>query len=289
MIKGFCEDYDIQDLIDISSTTCKITYAKRLNRRVFNEKKKTTEWISSDKVMLTFEGDTLPDYIKVYGLINMKVHPFIEPVRTCRKCWSYGHSQLKCQRMARCGFCGRKEHGEEPCSEKESSKCLHCKAEHNTFSSDCPQFGFQKAVQTYMSYNCVGFYQAQEVIRDKPEFSILKLRRNVDHATVRPTKEHFPKLKEANSKELLELKRIGGSGMPEVGNGVTLKNVPVRTYSKAVSLPLTSASKSPSHLKKKKETLSKEKVKQQLMKRAAEEIIFSNRDLEQPKRKKAPA
>lgn len=124
LIRGFSEDYDIQDLIDLSSSTCKITYAKRLSRRTFNEENKTTEWIPSDKVMLTFKGETLPDYIKVYGLINIKVHPFIEPVRKCRKCikcWSYGHSQLKYQRMARCGLCGHKEHGEKPCSEKVSS------------------------------------------------------------------------------------------------------------------------------------------------------------------------
>ena len=43
---------------------------------------------------------------------------------------------------------------------------------------------------------------------------------------MRPTKEHFPNPKEANSKELLELKRIGGSVVPEVGNGVTLKKRP---------------------------------------------------------------
>lgn len=103
-----------------------------------------------------------------------------------------------------------------------------------------------------MAYNSVGSYQVQEVIRDKPEFAILKHRRKEEHPFILPTKDHFPKPKEP-SKELLELRKISGSVVPEVGKEVTLKNLPVRTYSKAVSSPSTTASKSTSQFEKKGE------------------------------------
>ncbi|XP_076396740.1 uncharacterized protein LOC143265934 [Megachile rotundata] len=68
VIKGFDIDLDPNDLITHSSSPCNIKMVKRLNKRRINKEAGKTEWVPSQTVLLTFEGTTLPNFVKVYNL-----------------------------------------------------------------------------------------------------------------------------------------------------------------------------------------------------------------------------
>lgn len=70
LIKGVPTDVDVTEIINESISPCKITKATRLNRKAITLE--GIEWVPSETVLVTFEGNTLPEYFKIFGLYNIK-------------------------------------------------------------------------------------------------------------------------------------------------------------------------------------------------------------------------
>ncbi|MPC79449.1 hypothetical protein E2C01_073977 [Portunus trituberculatus] len=68
---------------------------------------------SSNMVLLTFFGSTLPDRVDI-GPINLR----------CFSCYSYGHGKSSCKEASRCGNCSVQDsHSEEHCNA--AAYCFH--------------------------------------------------------------------------------------------------------------------------------------------------------------------
>lgn len=116
--------------------------AFRIKRRINNELKNTSF------VKLTFNSDTLPNYVSL-NYIRMKVDQYIIPVKQCYRCFSYGHTaNTPCNNNRLCRDCGLAFH-EGPCTNPK--KCLHCYAPHSSNSKQCPEFIRQRNIKTRMS------------------------------------------------------------------------------------------------------------------------------------------
>ncbi|CAK9803282.1 hypothetical protein ANTQUA_LOCUS3655 [Anthophora quadrimaculata] len=129
LLRGISLDLDLNELIQTSTSPCKITYAKRLSRRQVDPTTKEASWEPSETVLLTFEESMVPENIRIYGLLNRKVTPYIERVRTCQNCGRYGHTAAKCRGAPTCLNCGQKK-STDPYTCPSEGSCLHCRDHH---------------------------------------------------------------------------------------------------------------------------------------------------------------
>ncbi|MPC61888.1 hypothetical protein E2C01_055965 [Portunus trituberculatus] len=59
---------------------------------------------SSNMVLLTFFGSTLPDRVHI-GPVNLRVRRFVSCPLQCLSCSGYGHGKSSCKEASRCGNC----------------------------------------------------------------------------------------------------------------------------------------------------------------------------------------
>jgi hypothetical protein len=91
---------------------------------------------NSNKVMLTFESETIPKKIKL-GFNAHAVTSFREPKR-CYRCLSYDHTIGECAELHRlCGQCGASDHLRKEC--KNDPKCASCQGPHKAGASVCQE------------------------------------------------------------------------------------------------------------------------------------------------------
>ena len=165
LIRAIPTDVDVSEIINDSISPCKILKANRLNRRARAEDHNLADWIPSETILLTFEGTTLPEHIKIFDLYNTKVHVYVNPVKTCKNCYRYGHSTKYCRSTPVCGECGKKqEANHHSCNEELSDNCLHCKGNHLTFPGECPQYHYNKKINGTMAYESKGYWDAKEQV-----------------------------------------------------------------------------------------------------------------------------
>ncbi|CAK9813876.1 hypothetical protein ANTPLA_LOCUS8019 [Anthophora plagiata] len=208
IIKGVCVDHDLQNLINNTTSPCKILQAKRLNRRYRNNETNQIEWIPSETVLLTFEGTVLPDSIKLYHLIIKTVGVYVEQPRTCKNCYRYGHSAKHCRSPQICKHCGATDHTKEDCPSKEDVKCLLCKGDHRPFDSSCKQFQLQREIAQLMAHSNISFWEARDLASNSsPAFTTAP---NPPPKTT----EHFPPLKPTTPDSILSIKAYGGQQKP---------------------------------------------------------------------------
>lgn len=63
-----------------------------------NKKTKKSEWIKTKNIKVTFEGNNHPQELRLFGgLTTIKVKLFIEEVKQCFNCYSYGHLKFQCK------------------------------------------------------------------------------------------------------------------------------------------------------------------------------------------------
>ncbi|XP_076658355.1 uncharacterized protein LOC143362241 [Halictus rubicundus] len=219
IIRDFSLDYDVQDTILYAKSPAKILYVKRLERRVMGESKSDRKWIPSESIVMTFEGDVIPEEIKLYGLYSVKVQCFIEPVRKCTNCWSYGHSRGRCNGKTKCICNGELHIKGEACEKGDNiKKCIHCKEEHFTFNGQCPEFKFNRQINEYRALNNVSVFQAKIAIKEKygNVSNNAKMTRNFS-PKIQITKENFPEISKTTLQKTLELRRIGGNAPMIIG------------------------------------------------------------------------
>ena len=208
LIKGIPTDVDIHEIINKSISPYKILKA---HRKVRTEESNKVEWVPSETVLITFESTTLPDYIKVFGLYNTKVHVYINPVKTCKNWYRYGHSTKFCKSTPVCAECGNKQNSKEHSCDKEIlNTCLHYKQNHPTFVIECKHYQYNKKTNTTMAYECKGYWDAKNKV-DKELIEELNLtpKENISsEATLNSS--NFPHLKKLSMADEFKIKRFRG-------------------------------------------------------------------------------
>lgn len=114
--------------------TCVLTEVRRFQRGSGPSNIRT----DINLVSMCFAGNTLPSHVSLDG-INYPVNPYREPVRQCRKCWHYKHSDKVCsKKQAVCQNCGQGHDLSVQC--QNPSFCINCKGPHAASSKECPIF-----------------------------------------------------------------------------------------------------------------------------------------------------
>ncbi|CAK9813769.1 hypothetical protein ANTPLA_LOCUS7970 [Anthophora plagiata] len=226
LLRGISKEISMEELVELSSSPCKITYAKRMNRRHVNPDTKESSWIPSETVLLTFEGSIIPEKIQVFGLLIKNIEPYIERVRTCHNCGGYGHTATKCRRPPICLKCGQENKEEHNCTPSEC--CLHCRGNHQTFHPECQTITFNKEVNKILAYNDVSIYETLAQAREKLGLNRQGIPKPSTPAPLNITK--FPSLPATTPAKEYTLRTIGG--IQKVNNNNQWNNNTLKTYSK---------------------------------------------------------
>ncbi|KAK2577912.1 hypothetical protein KPH14_011857 [Odynerus spinipes] len=148
----------------------------------FNSESGRIEWIPSESVVLTFEADTIPDKIQVYGLYFMKVEVYIELVKICYNCYKVGHTAKFCKNKKICRTCGDGYHEDKiECPKKSIPFCVQCNEEHLMLSSKCNTFIYNKDLNIIMATKNISIYEARREARAKSTNSMRSTNNNNDN------------------------------------------------------------------------------------------------------------
>lgn len=72
------------------------------------------ERVATGAFILTFEGDSLPEKVKVMNYW-CDVKPYVPPPMCCCKCWRFRHMSSQCDANLTCRECGCASHPDVPC------------------------------------------------------------------------------------------------------------------------------------------------------------------------------
>jgi hypothetical protein len=159
VIRGVIQDISVEDIVTdtiIPINSGKILKARRLNRKIMTDNGPT--WKPSQTIVLTFEGQTLPQDVRLYHNL-FRVEQYIFPTVMCYKCCHYGHTRLQCRATtSRCPKCAE-THSGEMCS-TELLKCANCNGNHAATDQNCPELRRQKDVKKTMADKNVSYREA---------------------------------------------------------------------------------------------------------------------------------
>ena len=208
ILKGYSLDFDVEDLINQATSPCRILFAKRMNRRITDPATQEFKWIPSETVLVTFEGSTLPEYIQLYGLLQKPISPYIEPVKTCKNCFRYGHVSKFCRSLKACPNCGQPIGENIHHCQSTQSRCLHCKEDHPTFHSSCFKMRINKEVNSITAHSDMSITEAFTLAKANLGSS----NNNITNKNTIPvtSNKEFPKLPPIAPIKTLELRQIGG-------------------------------------------------------------------------------
>lgn len=190
---------------DKNNTNFEILDIQRLQRRVFNEQTKTASYKDTQSLIISFKGQKLPNYVKIFG-VNCLVEPFIQKVLQCRNCLRFGHTAKACNGKTRCDRCGE-NHSKNECNSENPPVCLHCKGDHFTSEiTKCKEFARQKTIKLLMGNENLSFKDASKLCDEKSFSGILSLNHNdKPNPMVVPDLTEFPSLPKKTNKNSDEI------------------------------------------------------------------------------------
>ncbi|XP_061704585.1 uncharacterized protein LOC133515951 [Cydia pomonella] len=101
---------DLPNLIRTPYGCGKVVKARRLNFKKRNQADNTTQWAPSETVVLTFDGQILPDKVFLFNCA-LEVVPYYYPTVQCYKCCRFGHVRAQCRSRPRCFKCAQPHEG----------------------------------------------------------------------------------------------------------------------------------------------------------------------------------
>ena len=163
IIRGIPTDLSHEEIIDLVSVpeNCgKVIKARRLNYKVSVDG--TTQWKPSQTVVLTFDGQVLPERVFIcYNSIPVVLYSF--PTIQCFSCCRFGHTQIKCRSNPRCFKCGGSHLGKScPCQE-DDAHCINCSGHHFATNNVCPEFSRQKNIKNIMAEKSISYSEASKL------------------------------------------------------------------------------------------------------------------------------
>lgn len=164
LIRGVDTFFDTDYLKENIISDYKVFDIYRMQRKVERDNKIVS--ISKQTVVITFEGNVLPNEIEINSVI-FPVEPFVGRVTQCFKCLRYGHISGQCRATnTLCINCGKTKLDDHTCLEVESY-CIHCKTGgHKSNSRDCPFYEEQKKIKKVMAENNFTFIEAKEYCKN---------------------------------------------------------------------------------------------------------------------------
>lgn len=163
VIRGVPVDIGMDELVsslkfDISTEIIK---ARRLNRKIVKEDR-TTEWIPTQTVVLTFSGQISPSHVYCF-FTSFPVEKYILPTIQCFNCCRFGHVKSKCRSNPRCYKCGEPHPGDSCVSSV--TTCIHCNDKHSAIDKICPEMKRQKQIKIIMSQDNISYIEASSRCR----------------------------------------------------------------------------------------------------------------------------
>lgn len=131
--------------------------ARRLNRKIMRDGK--TDWVPSSSVVLTFQGQNLPNHIYCYNH-SMPVQIYHQPIIQCRNCCFFGHTATQCRSKPRCYKCSESHHASSCNIQEVDARCLFCSGKHTATYPGCPEHLRQKQIKLVMSEENISFIEA---------------------------------------------------------------------------------------------------------------------------------
>ncbi|XP_054001667.1 uncharacterized protein LOC128888634 [Hylaeus anthracinus] len=71
LIRDIPLDVTMDEIIHNSDSAAKIINTVRLNKKSFDQTTRTVSWSPNETLLVTFEGGTLPNHIKLFGILNI--------------------------------------------------------------------------------------------------------------------------------------------------------------------------------------------------------------------------
>ena len=139
---------------------CAVSSAPIVEAKRFEWKDKEGNPIPGTTVMLTFDGQTLPQDIKLYFLL-LRVDPYISQPKICYSCYRHGHVKSICENP-RCLYCGEKPHDTGLICPKISNdpKCFNCNGPHWATDKSCHKYADEKEIRKIAAYKNIGIKSA---------------------------------------------------------------------------------------------------------------------------------
>ncbi|XP_045505003.1 uncharacterized protein LOC123701544 [Colias croceus] len=160
IVRGVPTDISMQECVEaleIPQGFGIVLKARRLNRKKKTDE--TTEWIPTTTVVLTLQGQKLPDRVFLYKS-SLIIETYQLPTIQCRKCCRFGHIKSQCRAKPRCFRC-TKEHEGIDCNVSESSAtCISCSGSHLATDPVCPEYSRQKNIKHIMSEESISYSEA---------------------------------------------------------------------------------------------------------------------------------
>ena len=147
IIKDVDTSFDEEYLKSNIESLCTVTSVNRFKRKVVD--KEEVKFVPGHVVCLTFEGNVLPNYVKINSVI-FSVEPHIQRVIQCFKCLRYGHVANQCRNSKTlCINCGQEKNDDHICN---INYCINCKSNsHKTTSKMCPRYAEQQQIKKHMA------------------------------------------------------------------------------------------------------------------------------------------
>ncbi|XP_013856338.1 uncharacterized protein LOC106512216 [Austrofundulus limnaeus] len=132
---------------------------KRLQKHVNGEK------IESLSILLEFQGEVLPDKVKI-GFMSFSVRPYVPPPLRCFKCQRYGHIAAVCKGKQRCAKCGG-DHRYDECGVDVQMKCCNCGGQHNVAFGGCEARKKAAEIQQLRTIKKITYAEAAKSVQEK--------------------------------------------------------------------------------------------------------------------------
>jgi hypothetical protein len=163
LIKGVtteATEQEIKESIELSNPNVgAVLKIRRLNYRDRSEA--TPVWKPSRTIVITFEGQHLPDHVYIF-YNSFAVQTYVYTTVQCFKCGKFGHTTNNCKSSSpKCINCSE-SHDSRECSVNDY-KCLNCNGIHKATSASCPEFLRQKSIKNSMAMDNISFIQASKL------------------------------------------------------------------------------------------------------------------------------
>ncbi|KAI5637390.1 hypothetical protein NE865_09821 [Phthorimaea operculella] len=184
IVKGVPESWSQEEIMEnvrVPEGYGRILRSRRMNRKTVTASG-VVEWVPTQTVTLTFDGQRLPP--RVFAFYSaLPVQNYILPTIQCHRCCRFGHTKDKCRSRPRCAKCGE-EHDAATCMVTVAS-CVNCSGDHQATAKICPEFLRQTEIKKYMSENNESYLEASKVIpNSKPLFSEVVGRTSTPNSSV---------------------------------------------------------------------------------------------------------
>ncbi|CAF4918509.1 unnamed protein product [Pieris macdunnoughi] len=165
LVRGVPADWSMQEFVEtleIPEGIGIVLKARRLNRKTNSDGQ--INWIPTQTVVLTFQGQTLPE--RIFSChSSLRVETYQLPTIQCLNCCRFGHVKSQCRSKPRCFRCTLAHPGDDCNIPEIESLCLFCTASHYATNKACPEHNRQKNIKSCMSQESISYLEASARFR----------------------------------------------------------------------------------------------------------------------------